>query len=149
MHLKLFSHIIFIYNSDSHDYDKEFQDSENVSLLPKTDQVSSMYSADFDDNFGKNSSLDKKSHSEKGMDINSSAKDINKSDSFREHEYSHALGDGLHVKKVYEDDISDSDEVPEPIPKDYPEIGVIEGKQFLSAIGLGEFIFFFFNYNLY
>ncbi|KAL0266510.1 UNVERIFIED_CONTAM: hypothetical protein PYX00_009024 [Menopon gallinae] len=46
-------------------------------------------------------------------------------------------GDGLHLKQVAGSDVSDNEEhIPEPLPKDYPEIGVLEPNVFLSAIGI-------------
>lgn len=48
-------------------------------------------------------------------------------------------GDGFHIKHNADDDTSDNDDfIPEPIPKDYPEIGMVEAAEFLSAIGISK-----------
>lgn len=52
-------------------------------------------------------------------------------------------GDGLQVKDDVEVEASDNESAPDPLPRDYPEIGAFEAKAFLSAIGLGKCYFFF------
>lgn len=52
-------------------------------------------------------------------------------------------GDGLQVKDDVEVEASDNESAPDPLPRDYPEIGAFEAKVFLSAIGLGKFLIFF------
>lgn len=53
-------------------------------------------------------------------------------------------GDGLHVKDDVEVEASDNESAPDPLPRDYPEIGAFEAKAFLSAVGLGKFLKLFF-----
>ncbi|KAK6636520.1 hypothetical protein RUM43_010182 [Polyplax serrata] len=55
----------------------------------------------------------------------------------REEETTRLHGEGINTRETDDGDMSDGDDiVPEPIPKDYPEIGAFTGKELLAAVGI-------------
>lgn len=117
--------------------------SDDLSFIPKMGESSPLLHSGLDVDVTNKPVSECKSNDGTDMFFSSPPpKYISEPVLIRERESEIVQGDGFHVKESDDGDISESEEfIPEPIPKDYPEIGAIEGKQFLEAMGLGKLNF--------